>query len=242
MRGIAGITAYRAEAPAWLRGDDLATRPRLYASRARGSPYPGAPLGLARPEWRAHRSMPARAWLEQGRPFCEVFAQRLFSSSGKPWSIRCPSVIEPSSVMCGKERRGSGPSTLPSSCFSPKTGLCVLEAVARTAAVTTTAAAVAAAAVATATAATLFAGAGLVHRQGTALQFLAVHAANRGLRLGGVRHLDEAEASGTARVAVRGNARRRNGAKASECTFELALGRVEAQVTNVNVQFNLSLN
>jgi len=111
---------------------------------------------------------------------------------------------------------------------------------ASTAAAVTTAA-VAAAVTTTAVAATpVLARLGLVDREGAALQLLAVHCADRRLRLGRIRHLDEAESASPAGVTVGGNARRGDCAETGEGRFEVALCGVVTQVADVNVQFDLS--
>jgi hypothetical protein len=108
----------------------------------------------------------------------------------------------------------------------------------------TTAAAVAAAAVATAAAAatTVVTGASLVDGKGAAVQVLAVQGADRGLGLGLVRHLDEAEAAGAAGVAVRRDAGAGDGAVSGERRFQGRLAGVKAEIANVNVQSVLVLH
>ena len=96
------------------------------------------------------------------------------------------------------------------------------------AAATTTAATIATAAV--------LARLRLVHRQRAALQLGAVQRDDRRLRLRLVRHLDEAEAAGAARVAVRRYARARNRAVRRESGLEVAFARVKTKISNVNVQ------
>jgi len=76
----------------------------------------------------------------------------------------------------------------------------------------------------------------LVDRQRAALQLGAVQGDDRRLRLRLVRHLDEAEAAGATRVAVRRYARGCNRAVRRESGLEVALARVKTKVSNVNVQ------
>jgi len=88
-----------------------------------------------------------------------------------------------------------------------------------TAAITTAAAATAAAsttATAATTTATIFAWAGFVDSQGTAIVLLEVQAFNGGLRFGIGAHLDKAEAFAAARVAIHDDFRALNAAELGE--------------------------
>src|SRR5438132_3386414 len=105
-------------------------------------------------------------------------------------------------------------------------GLPAVVAVVRIAAATTTVAG----------GAPVVAGTSFVDGEGATLHFPAVQGRDCGLGLSLVRHLDEAEATRPAGVAVGRYAGGRDGAISRECGLELGLARVEAEISYVNVQ------
>ena len=102
---------------------------------------------------------------------------------------------------------------------------------------TTTAAAVTAATTTATTATTTsFTRAGFVNGQGATGQFFAVQGSDGRLGFFRAGHFDEAEAARTTGVAVGCETGRRHGAISSKSRFELTFGRVEVEVTYIDVQ------
>ena len=91
-------------------------------------------------------------------------------------------------------------------------------------------------AAATTTTTTLLARAGLVDRQSSVRQLRAVKGADRRFRLGLAGHLDKAEAACLTAIAVRGDSGGRYRPVCGESCFKLALCRVKAEVSYVDVQ------
>ena len=100
----------------------------------------------------------------------------------------------------------------------------------------------AATATATATAAaTIFARAGFIDRQGTAVELLAIHRFDRSLGFLIVRHFDEAETLRSARITVRHDAHAIHGSVRLEQRTQVTLGRTEGEISNKNVSHLVSL-
>src|SRR5205085_11364406 len=80
---------------------------------------------------------------------------------------------------------------------------------------------------------TLLARTRLVDDDRPAVEGLAVHAVDRGLRLGIGAHLDEAEAFRAAGITVHHDLRRRHGAVLSESLLEIVVPYVVREVADV---------
>lgn len=92
-------------------------------------------------------------------------------------------------------------------------------------------------------AAALFAGLGLrlVHAHGASVEFVSVQRVNRGLRLSGVGHRDEAESLAATGHAIGDNANGGNFAECRERRLETIVGRRVREVTNIDFRLDLFL-
>lgn len=113
-------------------------------------------------------------------------------------------------------------------------------AAATAAAAAESAATTAAAESATTAAAAAFTGLGLVDGEVTAVDVLAVEGRDGGLRLGVVRHFDEAEAAGTTGLAIHDQRRGSDRAEGLEERVQLTFRSAEREITDV--QFHLRLS